>query len=304
MIVPGGDGEPEFSVVIPTFQRREPVLEAFASALAQTFSRAEVIVVDDGSTDGTIDAVTARYGDQVRMLQQPNRGPSAARNAAVEVARGDVIAFLDSDDEWLPRHLAVVAELFARHPSAVLVGTQLNFRFGDESPADALLVDLAEDLIVGRLEIGIPTSVAVRRDAFEAVGGFDERIRYGEDNDLYLQLALRGPFALIAARTVQRRRRSDSLAAEGRVTGGFEGYLELSADRALAALDRCPRADADALRAAAHARRAIGAVATSLAREEPAEAVGRHLHEIRRWMPRLDPEGRGWRPRGTTSVRS
>src|SRR4051794_40907964 len=123
------------SAVIPTFQRRVQVLDAIDSAMAQTLQPTQIVVVDDGSTDDTAEAVTARYGDRVRLVRQPNRGPSAARNAGIDVATGDVVAFLDSDDRWLPHHLAVIAELFARHPTAVLVGTQRDFECGDEEPS-------------------------------------------------------------------------------------------------------------------------------------------------------------------------
>src|SRR5437660_7821705 len=119
-----GSQHPTISVVIPTYQRREDVLDAVASVLAQHHEVMEIVVIDDGSTDGTSEALLSRYPDQVRLLGQPNSGPSAARNAGIRVAQGDVIAFLDSDDRWLPHHTQTIAELFAAHPPAVLVCTQ------------------------------------------------------------------------------------------------------------------------------------------------------------------------------------
>jgi hypothetical protein len=278
------------SVVIPTFQRRRLVLGAIESALAQASPPTEILVVDDGSTDGTAEAVAARYGERVRLLRQPNRGVSAARNAAIAIARGDVIAFLDSDDRWLPHHLAVVGKLFARHPNAVLAGTHRDFWCGDDAPAAAKLEDLAEVLLVGPNCVGKPSAVAVRRPAVEAAGGFDERLRYGEDYDMFVRLAFQGPFVLISAETFECHPSPNSLLEEGLRVGGYAGFYEWSADRALAALDRCTRTDADALRAAARARRAIGAAATSLAKGDSAETVRKHLAEARRWVPAVDAE--------------
>jgi len=102
---------PLISVVIPTFNRMRQVQAALRSVLAQTYSEFEVIVVDDGSTDGTGQAIRALInqeggsGKQIRYFFQPNRGQSTARNAGIEKARGELIAFLDSDDTWLPEKL-------------------------------------------------------------------------------------------------------------------------------------------------------------------------------------------------------
>ena len=94
------------SVVIPVYNRRQVVGRAIRSVLAQTWTGREVIVVDDGSDDGGGDWIRATFGAAVRLLVQPrNRGVSAARNRAMEAARGEWLAFLDSDDEWLPPKL-------------------------------------------------------------------------------------------------------------------------------------------------------------------------------------------------------
>ncbi|MGD9255575.1 MAG: glycosyltransferase family A protein, partial [Chromatiales bacterium] len=103
------------SVIIPTCNRVETLPRALDSVLAQTLSVDEVIVVDDGSTDGTADLVRASY-PQVRLLQQPNRGVSAARNRGIRKATGDWIAFLDSDDRWLPAKLEAQFRLIEQHP--------------------------------------------------------------------------------------------------------------------------------------------------------------------------------------------
>jgi glycosyltransferase involved in cell wall biosynthesis len=281
---------PTISVAIPTYQRRGLVLDAIASVLAQGRAATEILVVDDGSTDGTSDAVADLHGDAVQLIRQPNRGPSAARNAAIGAAQGDVVAFLDSDNLWVPSHLGVVAELFTLHPAAALVGTQRNYAFGDDAPGGAALVDSAEDLLLRRLQVGLLSSVAVRRDALEAAGGFDEQLRYGEDAELFMRLALQGPFALISATTFVRGEDAHSLLREGQRGGGYIGLFERCADSVLAALDHSSRADADDLRAAARAHRALGAMLASLAGEEPVSSVRQHLDEIRRWAPGFDAD--------------
>jgi glycosyltransferase involved in cell wall biosynthesis len=113
---------PVVSVIVPTYQRRESVQRAVRSVLAQTFRDFELIVVDDGSRDGTR-ASLAALGDSITYIWQENRGVSAARNAGLERARGELVAFLDSDDRWLPEHLTVMVALLRRHPEAVLASS-------------------------------------------------------------------------------------------------------------------------------------------------------------------------------------
>lgn len=93
------------STVIPTYNRREELTRAIDSALAQTYGNQEVLVVDDGSTDGTAQMLAQRYSDRVRCICRPNGGVSSARNQGMREARGEFIALLDSDDEWLPMKL-------------------------------------------------------------------------------------------------------------------------------------------------------------------------------------------------------
>src|SRR5215213_5732646 len=100
--VPGGEGSvPAVSVILPTYERREVVGDAIRSVLAQSFSDFELIVVDDGSTDGT-DKSLPRPDPRVRYVWQANAGVAAARNRGLELARAPIAAFIDSDDVWLP----------------------------------------------------------------------------------------------------------------------------------------------------------------------------------------------------------
>ena len=115
---------PILSVVIPTWNRARLVGEAIESALIQRDGAVEVIVVDDASTDDTADALAGRFGSRIRLLRMPERrGPGAARNAGVRVATGELLAFLDSDDLWLPGKLDAELRMFERFPDAEAVVT-------------------------------------------------------------------------------------------------------------------------------------------------------------------------------------
>ncbi|HVN87181.1 MAG TPA: glycosyltransferase [Candidatus Binatia bacterium] len=198
---------PSISVIIPTFNRRDLVCEAVESVLAQRDADLELIVVDDGSTDET-DAALARFGDRLRCVRQDNRGVSAARNAGVRHARGKWIAFLDSDDLWLPDKLAVQCSFVAAHPDTRICQTgELWLRNGvrvnpcrhHRKPDGDVFVPSLERCVVS------PSAVMLRRDLFQAAGGFDEDLPACEDYDLWLRLAHATPVALIDRPLVIKR---------------------------------------------------------------------------------------------------
>ena len=114
---------PAVSVMIPVHNRRDPIARAVDSVLAQTFRDFELIVVDDGSDDGTGE-VLAAYGDRLTVIRQERAGVSAARNRGVAASRGPLLAFLDSDDWWLPEKLAAQVEFFRTRPDAALCQTE------------------------------------------------------------------------------------------------------------------------------------------------------------------------------------
>jgi len=196
---------PCVSVIIPTYNRRDYVQEAIDSVLAQTHTDYEIIVVDDGSTDGTGEALRARYGDRIRYVWQENQGESVARNRGIEMAQGEYVAFLDSDDLWLPEKLEKEVPVLEASHDAVLV-------FTPAWPVDAGGQRLSDIAISGGIDrnkltlealcmenaLGSAGSTAlVRRGSLERVGGFDRSIRYSEDWDLWLRLRQRGCFAFV-----------------------------------------------------------------------------------------------------------
>ena len=182
------------SVIIPTYNRADLVGEAIESALRQTYPACEVIVVDDGSTDET-PAVLARYGDAIRRVRTANRGCAAARNTGVGLARGDYLAFVDSDDLLMPDKLATQVPVLETHPEVgfvygpiLLFGPELAGEVVDQpirpDPEGSVAVEI---FLTTRIGFG---SVLLRRSAVERVSGFDETLRYNEDTDLLLRVAL------------------------------------------------------------------------------------------------------------------
>ena len=183
---------PALSVVIPAYNSGNTVKQAVESVLEQDYEDLyEVIVVDDGSTDSTPD-VLAGFGRRIRVIRQQNLGRSAARNAGVRHAGADLIAFLDSDDYWLSHKLAAVIEAFEQRPHVGLAYS--NYFEIDATDGRSLgVVSPVEDpslqQMFQRLEcVGVPSTVTVRRAVFEQAGGFDERLHWGEDVDLYVRL--------------------------------------------------------------------------------------------------------------------
>lgn len=193
---------PTVSVVVPAYNAAAFVRRAVDSVLAQTLVDHELLVVDDGSSDGTRD-VLAGYGDRVRVLAQANAGPAAARNHGLREARGRYVAFLDADDWWLPAKLERQVALLDSRPelgfcsTATRVVTEGGAPAGDW-PCAAIDGPLLETLFVRSAAVSGSTSgVLARRDLLLAAGGFDEALRGFEDPDLWIRLAARAGYACI-----------------------------------------------------------------------------------------------------------
>lgn len=186
---------PTVTVVIPSFNYGRYIAEAIESVLGQNHQALEVIVVDDGSTDDTAVVVRA-FGDQVRYIRQENAGVCAARNRGVAESTGDLIAFLDADDTWEPTKLEKQVAKFMEDPEIGLVHCgmrefdsetgetiRLHLNGGEEGVAENLL--LWQEPVV----VGPGGTIMVSRKAFEEVGGFDTRMKCGEDWDFCYRVA-------------------------------------------------------------------------------------------------------------------
>jgi glycosyltransferase involved in cell wall biosynthesis len=186
------------SAIVPTYQRRRELERAVNSALRQTHPLHELIVIDDGSSDGTAQylAELARHGapsGRIVVHTQSNRGPSAARNAGLRLARGDFIAFLDDDDSWHPEKTSRQLALFHSRPELALVGC---VSAEMKVFARQAVVPIGTERLLRRNYLLTP-GVMARRDVLVASGGFAEDMRYCEDYDLWLRIAGAHPCALL-----------------------------------------------------------------------------------------------------------
>jgi len=208
---------PSVSVVIPTLNRREWIGASVRSVLAQTFQDLEVIVVDDGSDDGTPELLAAEFGDRIRVVSLPhNHGRSAARNVGWALARGEFVAFLDSDDLWLPEKLSRQLPHFD-DPAVLLVHSRVGKtdRSGERLEAESRELEQAFEVAEARgYGYGgitetwcrmYTSAVVLRRDLLRRTGGFDPRLSNFEDWDVLWRVARLGRVATVRETLVLHR---------------------------------------------------------------------------------------------------
>jgi len=221
--------QPAVSVIIPAYKAAYHIASALASVFAQDFTDFEAIVINDGSPDGDqMELAIAPYLNRITYLSQANRGPSAARNLGIGHARGEWLAFLDSDDAWLPHYLAEQLK-FLRSDSALDMVYCDAILEGDTNAAGKTFMQLCpstgpvtfESLLVEQTQV-ITSGTVVRRRKVTAAGLFDEEIRCSEDRDLWLRVIHTGGKIAYQRRVLLRRNvRPDSLgAAPGSLLAG------------------------------------------------------------------------------------
>ncbi|MCU0223440.1 MAG: glycosyltransferase [Acidobacteria bacterium] len=202
------------SAVLSCFNHAQYVGEAVESMLQQTLAPYEIIVVDDGSSDGSLQVLQA-FGERIRLLTHPghaNRGSADSMNLGAAAARGDLIAFLESDDYWYPDKLRQQVEFLRAHPEIDLVYTnghavdQAGTRLWDLFPPGFVEQNRPEALLMNCYISAGMSTVVLRRQVFEAAGGFDTAVRYAKDHDLWLRLIERTRFAYIPEPLMAYRR--------------------------------------------------------------------------------------------------
>ncbi|MCP4992198.1 MAG: glycosyltransferase family 2 protein, partial [Gammaproteobacteria bacterium] len=187
------------SVIVPTYNRSQVLGRAIQSVLDQTFPAHEIIVVDDGSTDNTKQLVRDLF-PQCRYIEQPNRGVSAARNTGIESATGNWLAFLDSDDEWLPGKLRAQIALLEKNPEVKICHTEeIWIRNGKQVNQMKKHAKSGGHIFQNCLPLCVisPSSVIIHREIFHEIGAFDEELPACEDYDLWLRICASHPVAFV-----------------------------------------------------------------------------------------------------------
>jgi glycosyltransferase involved in cell wall biosynthesis len=216
---------PKVAVVIPVFNRPETVAEAIKSVLAQTCEDFELVVVDDGSSDRTVDAIRAIRDSRIRLVRHRcNRGGAAARNTGIQRSSAPFVAFLDSDDTWMPMKLERQLELFERCGDDLALVYTGAARIDSDGSVSVDIPRRRSDLarilltrnVIGETSVGI-----VRRSALEQVGGFDEALPAWQDIDLWLRLCERFRAEVVPEVLVSIRKGNGS----GRISTDIEACI-------------------------------------------------------------------------------
>lgn len=215
---------PKVSVIIPTYNRAQFVTLAINSVLSQYFTDYEILVIDDGSNDDTEKALD-KYRGKIQYIRENHRGVSAARNAGIRVAKGDWVAFLDSDDEWLPEYLSFQMEQIQRYPDIYVHITNMTFIKRDGTKEKPFSIEnvfhdiksnsflLLERPLCTMIKHGLwfIQCAVIRRSVLMSSGMFNEDYKYGEDFDLICRLALNNRFRISNKELVNIYRRTEEV---------------------------------------------------------------------------------------------
>jgi len=252
---------PEVSVIIPAYNRRAMLLEAIDSVLAQSNRAFELIVIDDGSTDGTCESEQLRrLAETIRLERIDHRGPAAARNRGVAMARAPLVAFLDSDDLWSPDKLERQLAFMRDNPGCAISQTgeiwlrsaqRVNSAIRHRKRAGDIFLDSLRTCLIGM------SSVMMRAELFRSSGGFDEHMAAAEDYDLWLRILIDHEVGLLDQPLVTRRGgRADQLSAKTPALDRFRilALVKLLADRRLSTLRRASVVEVLAEKSSIYAR--------------------------------------------------
>lgn len=230
---------PSFSVVIPLFNKAPYVVNTIYSVLAQGYEALEIIVIDDGSSDGGADILRSIDDKRLSIISQENSGASKARNVGIALATGQWIAFLDGDDYWHQDHLAELCEIILAFPAAGLVSTYFTEAYQNDisrvtsrlsnSKGNFEVIDYLSTTYDGMMRV-CSSCVAVKKSIFDELGGFDETLCYGEDTELWTRIALHYPVAVSTRVTSVYVKNTgglmDTLASQNRKRSPIPNQLE------------------------------------------------------------------------------
>ena len=216
---------PVISCIVPVFNGERYLKEALDSIRAQTYRPLEIIVADDGSTDGT-GAIVAGYGEEVRYLFQPNAGPSSARNLGLGAAQGKFVAFLDHDDLWHPEKLARQMARFQARPDLVACVTHVRNFWSPELGEEA-----ARSREHPRFAQAVPgystVTLLARRTLFETVGRFNPALQHGDSTEWFLRAAEHGVVIELLADVLTYRRLHQTNRTRRLGAASREAYLRI-----------------------------------------------------------------------------
>ncbi len=201
------ENSPEISVIIPSYNRGWAIKEAIDSVFAQRFDNFELIVVNDGSTDNTVEELSS-FRNKIKLIEQNNCGVSAARNKGILCSAGNYIAFLDSDDLWLPGKLEAQFEFFNKNPGALICQTEeIWVRNGKRINPGKRHKKVSGFFFEKSLELCMvsPSAVMIKKNLFNMVGLFNETLPACEDYDMWLRINCTYPIYLIDTPFVVKR---------------------------------------------------------------------------------------------------
>ena len=223
----------KISVIIPTFNRKHTLQRAIDSVLAQTFKPFEIIIVDDGSKDGTKEWLLLNY-PSVQYIHQPNNGVSSARNKGIQISQGSWIALLDSDDEWMPEKLEYQSRFIEVNRNSSFCHTnEIWIRNGVRVNQMKKHKKYGGDIFKHCLDICriSPSSSIIKKDVFEEVGAFDESLTVCEDYDLWLRVTAK--FNILFLDEPLIKKYGGHLDQLSRVPEGIEQYRIRSLEKIL-----------------------------------------------------------------------
>lgn len=189
------------SVVVPLYNKEKQIAHTLQSVFNQTFQDFEIVIVDDGSTDGSVAEVEKYSDSRIRLVHQQNAGVSAARNRGIEEAKGELIAFLDADDEWTSEYLATQYHLYQKYPDCSVFACNYEFRNSDGVVTSTIIRKISfageDGILPNYFEVACcshpplwTSAVMVKKQAIQAIGGFPVGIKSGEDLLTWARLAV------------------------------------------------------------------------------------------------------------------